>query len=184
MLILDLCGGTGSWSKPYLEAGYRVELVDVLSGSDVRLLRRIRGVHGILAAPPCTMFCRMRMCRGRPTEEQFREALSVVDACLRVIVAAQPLWWALENPVGYLRDWLGDPQLEFHPCDYGDPWTKRTWVWGRFQSPAKTRRVQSEGSLVKQHVPGSRRQTGIARTQSERSATPPGFATAFFEANP
>ena len=21
-IILDLCGGTGSWSKPYLEAGY------------------------------------------------------------------------------------------------------------------------------------------------------------------
>jgi hypothetical protein len=56
MLILDLCGGTGAWSQPYREAGYCVELVDPLAdGQDVRLLRRIKaGVHGILAAPPCT----------------------------------------------------------------------------------------------------------------------------------
>lgn len=35
-IILDLCGGTGSWSKPYKEAGYDVRLItlpeyDVLS---------------------------------------------------------------------------------------------------------------------------------------------------------
>ena len=27
-LILDLCGGTGSWSKPYKENGYNVQIVD------------------------------------------------------------------------------------------------------------------------------------------------------------
>ena len=26
-IILDLCGGTGSWSKPYKEAGYDVKLI-------------------------------------------------------------------------------------------------------------------------------------------------------------
>lgn len=26
-IILDLCGGTGSWSKPYREAGYDVRLI-------------------------------------------------------------------------------------------------------------------------------------------------------------
>lgn len=26
-IILDLCGGTGSWSKPYKEAGYDVRLI-------------------------------------------------------------------------------------------------------------------------------------------------------------
>ena len=26
-LILDLCGGTGSWSKPYKEAGYDVRVI-------------------------------------------------------------------------------------------------------------------------------------------------------------
>ena len=67
-LILDLCGGTGSWSKPYAEAGYHVRIIDL--PEDVRLLEPPRApVHGILAAPPCTYFCRMRMCRGRPTDE-------------------------------------------------------------------------------------------------------------------
>ena len=26
-IILDLCGGTGSWSKPYQEAGYDVRII-------------------------------------------------------------------------------------------------------------------------------------------------------------
>lgn len=26
-VILDLCGGTGAWSRPYREAGYEVELI-------------------------------------------------------------------------------------------------------------------------------------------------------------
>lgn len=26
-IILDLCGGSGSWSKPYVEAGYDVRLI-------------------------------------------------------------------------------------------------------------------------------------------------------------
>lgn len=26
-IILDLCGGTGSWSKPYRDAGYDVKII-------------------------------------------------------------------------------------------------------------------------------------------------------------
>ena len=28
-IILDLCGGTGSWSKPYKEAGYDVRVINI-----------------------------------------------------------------------------------------------------------------------------------------------------------
>jgi hypothetical protein len=179
-LILDLCGGTGSWSRPYAEAGYHVELVDL--PNDVRLVRApTQKVHGILAAPPCTMFCRMRMCRGTPTEDQFRDALSVVDACLRLVAISRPKWWALENPQGYLQRWLGKPQLKFNPCDYGDPWTKNTWIWGDFVPPLFNK-IRPSGSLIKNHVAG--RQVGIAKNFTERAQTPPGFARAFFEANP
>ena len=52
-LILDLCGGTGSWSKPYKDAGYDVRVV-TLPEHDVRLYQPPQGVYGILAAPPCT----------------------------------------------------------------------------------------------------------------------------------
>ena len=57
--ILSLCDFTGSWSRPYREAGYHVVQVDLQHGQDVRLLRRLaEPVHGILAAPPCTHFSR------------------------------------------------------------------------------------------------------------------------------
>ena len=57
-LVLSLCDHSGEWSKPYLDAGYRVERVDIKTdGRDVRLVERPeRPVWGVLAAPPCTVF--------------------------------------------------------------------------------------------------------------------------------
>lgn len=37
LIILDLCGGTGSWSKPYAEAGYDVRIIDPKFGGGVML---------------------------------------------------------------------------------------------------------------------------------------------------
>lgn len=55
--ILSLCDYSGSWSKPYRDAGYDVIQVDLQHGNrDVRLLQHEDDVHGILAAPPCTCF--------------------------------------------------------------------------------------------------------------------------------
>jgi len=178
-LILDLCAGSGAWSEPYLKAGYDVRRVEI--DEDVRLIeRRAERVHGIVAAPPCTYFCRMRMCRGEPTLGQFQEALSVVDACLRAVVLYRPAWWALENPQGYLKRWLGEPRLKFDPWQFGDPWTKRTWIWGDFAIPAYTLFTHPEQPLIHRKK-GSR---GRAHSDAENAITPPGFAQAFFEANP
>jgi hypothetical protein len=181
-IILDLCSGSGAWSQPYVEAGYDVRRYDIRSGDDVRLLTFPRAVtiHGILAAPPCTYFCRMRMCRGRPSDAQFLEGLSVVDACLRAVLLCEPAWWALENPQGYLSDWLGPPILKFHPADYGDPWTKNTWLWGKFAKPIPVALRPLSDPLI--HRKKGRR--GVAQSDAENAVTPPGFARAFFEANP
>lgn len=181
-VILDLCGGTGSWSKPYREAGYDVEIITP-PGPDVRdlLFRLDRPVHGILAAPPCTVFAASGA-RWKRTEAQMREALSVVDACLRAVVIYRPVWWALENPVGKLRRYLGPPTLIFNPCDFGDAWTKKTLLWGNFKiperNPVEPVRVCSQGSWV-QRLGGK-----SDRTKMLRSMTPPGFAEAFMKANP
>ena len=122
--ILSLCDYSGSWSDPYREAGYKVIQIDFqLDGSDVRLLQRERNVHGILAAPPCTCFASSGAWVKR-SEREMLEALSVVDACVRLAFACQPVWWALENPVGTLARYLGKPKFYFNPCDFGDPWTK------------------------------------------------------------
>lgn len=175
-IILDLCGGTGAWSKPYKDAGYDVRLIDL--PNDVRLYQPPDNVLGILAAPPCTYFCRMRMCRGRPSNEQFIEGLSVVDACLRIVLVSKCEWWALENPQGYLKAWLGEPLLKFDPNDYGDPWTKRTWLWGQFTLP-KLHPVESKGPWI--HRKKGKR--GSAQHDSQNAITPPAFAKAFFLAN-
>ena len=184
-IILDLCGGTGAWSESYKKAGYDVRIVDPNNGGvDVRLFKiPSESIHGILAAPPCTFFCRARMCRGRPTDEQFKEGLIVVDACLRIITVTQPKWWVLENPQGYLKNWLGEPALKFDPCHYGDPWTKRTWLWGNFIHPAQNV-VKPIGNWVNSRTSSPLGNSGIAKNKIERSITPPGFAKAFFEANP
>jgi hypothetical protein len=179
-VILDLCGGSGSWSRPYVDAGYDVRLI-TLPDDDVRLYVPPKNVHGVLAAPPCTMFCRMRMCQGRPTDAQFAEALAVVDACLRIVSVCKPKWWALENPQGYLHRWLGPPAFKFDPCEYGDPWTKRTWLWGRFVPPNK-RRIVATAPLI--HRKAGRRGVAVRFRDLENAVTPPGFAQAFMQANP
>ena len=190
-VILDLCGGTGAWSKDYREAGYDVRIITLPKGIsltllwdkkeqfkyDVRLYTPPKNVYGILAAPPCTYFCRMRMCRGRPTNEQFIKGLSVVDACLRIIAISNPKFWALENPIGYLKIWLGEPTYKFDPYYFGDAWTKRTWLWGKFNLP-KEKRVKSIRQWVND---GSN--NGISRNSLTNAITPAGFAKAFFEAN-
>lgn len=57
-IILDLCGGTGSWSKPYKEAGYTVKVItlpehDILDWrADGDVVNYLDNVYGILAAPP------------------------------------------------------------------------------------------------------------------------------------
>lgn len=177
-VILDLCGGTGSWSKPYADAGYDVRVVTL--PQDVRLVEwQPLRVHGILAAPPCTVFASSGA-RWPRTNQDYIEALSIVDACLRAVVVYKPEWWALENPVGKLTRWLGKPRMYFDPCDYGDPYTKRTALWGEFTVPDR-RPVQI--SHEKGSSPIHRMGPGPDRA-ALRSITPAGFAQAFFQANP
>ena len=192
-IILDLCGGTGSWSKPYKEAGYDVRVITIPEW-DVRLfpskpsicsrlpsefisIEDYQKVYGILAAPVCTMFSSSGAKYSR-TDEQIIEALSLVDACIRIITTLRPLFWAMENPVGKLRKWIGPPVMKFHPCDYGDPYTKRTLIWGKFNTPAKNPVVPTDGSKLWKMYGGK-----SEKTKEMRSITPPGFAKAFFEAN-
>lgn len=198
-LILDLCGGTGSWSKPYADAGYTVVVVDPMVwdtippenvqhvGMDVRhfsyeqisyAIKQWGSVQGVLAAPPCTVFANSGA-RWPRTEAQMLEGISVMDACLRIIQITQPVWWALENPIGKMKRYLGTPKLYFNPCDYGDPYTKKTCLWGLFMEPKKTPVPASLGSKMHTGYGGK-----SAATKRARSATPQGFANAFFRSNP
>lgn len=113
------------------------------------------------------------------------EALSVVDACIRLVYACRPKWWALENPIGKLVRYLGRPRMYFQPCDYGDPYTKRTCLWGDFVPPfplfvGEDRKVKP----VLGNTPIMKLGGKSMRTKNRRSQTPAGFSRAFFEVNP
>ena len=182
-IILDLCGGTGAWSKPYRDAGYDVRLI-TLPEHDVRDYYPVDKVHGILAAPPCTHFSNSGAQYWKVKDQDGRTLTDtqVLTHCLRIIAMATPVWWCMENPVGRFTQWMGKPVFKFDPCDFGDPYTKRTYLWGRFTIPAINRvepiRVCEQGSWV-QRLGGS-----SIKTKELRSATPQGFANAFFVANP
>lgn len=178
-IVLDLCGGTGAWSAQYRDAGYDVHLV-TLPDHDVRLYQPPDNVYGILAAPPCTHLARAgaRWWKKKGILP-LMEAVSILDACLDIIRITKPEWWALENPVGRASLFLGEPRLKFDPYYYGDPWTKRTWVWGKFNIPKEKRVEPVQGDRTTTIGPTINRLDRSAR----RSITPPGFARAFFEAN-
>lgn len=179
MTVLSLCDHSGVWSQPYADAGYDVRRIDILDGQDIRLFEALRyPVRGVLAAPPCTAFASSgaRWWAGKG-QQALLDGLAVVDACLRVVAIHRPAWWALENPIGRLRRYLGEPRLAFDPCDYGDAWTKRTLLWGDFTPPMKRPVEPVEGSKMHLMSPSPDR-------AQRRSVTPAGFAQAFFAANP
>jgi len=190
--ILDLCGGTGSWSEPYKKAGYNVRLIDLeTTGEDVRLFQIPKEtIYGILAAPPCTHLAKSGAAWWeKKGEGPLLEALAVADACMRIVVATSPKFWALENPVGRLSRYLGPARMHFNPCDYGDPYTKKTALWGVFNPPGKWSQVAPIKPRRGHHsMDAYLMEKGKKLTQKDRAAlrsiTPPAFAQAFFEANP
>jgi hypothetical protein len=200
-VILSLCDHSGVWSAPYREAGYEVIQVDLKTGGDAILwptristeprfssqlidVRQYIGkVHGILAAPVCTYFSNAGAKHPR-TDDQFREGLALVDACIRLAWVLKPNWWVLENPVGKLPKWVGTPRMYFQPCDYGDPYEKKTALYGDFNTDLPLDRVEPEGKREGQPNAWYSKMGGkSAKTKEYRSMTPPGFARAFFEAN-
>ena len=111
-------------------------------------------------------------------------------------------FWALENPMGYLYNFLGKPAFFFQPWQFGEMGflaTKRTAIWGYFTEPKKTVKARLV-PYISPHT-SKRRQTQLSipmpeiihkkenndwysANAAERAITPPGFARAFFLANP
>ena len=192
-IILDLCGGTGAWSNPYKEAGYDVRLI-TLPEQDVFAYNPPEHVYGILAAPTCTMFSLARTTAKTPRD--FAEGMKLVKACLDIIWrcrSREPLaFWALENPMGYLRQFLGKPALTFNPFEYGDTYTKKTDLWGYFNEPKKAPREMTPEEIAACKI-NSRKlpdlpdgyclPDGWNVTAAKRSMTSAYFAKAFFKAN-
>lgn len=213
-IILDLCGGTGSWSRPYKENGYDVRVITLpeydllerteLEGDSIVFERRdgtkesvvASEVYGILAAPTCTMFSLART--TAKTQRDLKGAMELVERCLRIVWfcrekdGSRLKFWALENPVGLLRQFIGRPLYTFSPEQFGESYTKKTDMWGYFNIPRGTPRKQTEDERLRSirnnrilpELPeGYEMPEGWSRQAARRSMTSPKFAQAFYRAN-
>jgi len=200
-IILDCCGGTGSWSAPYKKQGYDVRLI-TLPEHDIFTYEPPPHVYGILAAPTCTHFSLCRTNAKNPRD--LESSMKLVKRCLEIIWQQQYTltnknsklttlkFWALENPRGFLKYFLGNPPLEFTPSDFGDNYKKRTQIWGNYNMPIKTPIKCTTGKFDKTlmddlpELPEGfvyNKGCGLDKRQVRRSITPQGFATAFYNAN-
>jgi hypothetical protein len=206
-IILDLCGGTGAWSRPYKETGYDVRLI-TLPDNDVRTYEPPENVYGILAAPPCTEFSSEKNGHGNRNIDGAMEIVSACERIIRLCVKRGSLkFWALENPVARsspfpLAKFLGRPSYKFEQWQFGEKTKKATYIWGFFNGPAPSTIIAptefetTMGSKVsgnmhykhprcpdwcKEYIKSIKGST--ARRAALRAITPAGFAEAFFKAN-
>lgn len=204
--ILSLCSGSGAWERPYLKSGNYKVIAKTLPKSDVlkfaftgdgfltffdtEELIKVSDIYGVLAAPPCTMFSLARTRAKRPRD--FGEGMKIVEACLDIIWGIRKqtklAFWALENPMGYLRQFLGKPPFTFDPCDFGDPYTKKTDLWGYYNEPKK-KPVKLDAETIARLKINNKKLPSISdftgsKQAARRAITPAGFANAFYKANP
>lgn len=214
-LIISLYDYTGEWAKPYIDAGYPVMLWDKKIEGDILesfsfLLNTIEHSgfypYGFLFAPPCDDFAvsGARWYAGKdsslPLENdcwngvEYSKALVLL--CLHIIdLFPRVHFWALENPVGRIETLIPElkpyRKLLFNPCDYGDPYTKKTILWGKFNNQLKktpvepqfVEYVKKDGSITRFAPQFGKTGGKSEKIKSIRSKTPKGFAQAFFEAN-
>ena len=129
--ILQLCADTGSDTKPYADNGYEV----ILIGSEIGVqnYHPPKSVYGVIANPVCTEFS---IAKGFHKKGLYELGMELVRECQRVIYECNPHFWVIENPAsGKLKDYLGNPAMTYEPWQYGSPWTKKTALWGKFNSP-------------------------------------------------
>lgn len=224
--ILSLFDYSGSWSKPYRDAGYDVIQVDIKHGTDVfEVMEWVLcdrnpnfKCYGILAAPPCTDFSisGVSFWKSKETKPadyysdvtclQFDNSLDMhlgfVYATIEIIHQLKPKFWVIENPVGRIGKFvpeLGEPWY-FQPYWYGDAYSKKTALFGKFNKPLKTTNIGlfADGSLEMCEVEPEWKISSTGRryspmmwntggnnskTKEVRSITPSGFAKSFFLSN-
>lgn len=152
-IILDLCGGTGSWAKPYKNNGWTVLTItlpffDILKtgiGGDsitfwppnkngkshiAPVIIAKEDIYGILAAPPCTMFSFARTNAKRPRD--LLEGMDCVRSCLEIIWSCMEIKQDTKKKTLPLRFWaLENPYHGFLKKFLGKPvFTFDPWEFG------------------------------------------------------
>lgn len=196
-VVLSLFDLSGEWSKPWAEAGYQVFRFDIQADPDMGDVNNFSteffsewfgdfdgmDIHAILAACPCTDFAvsGARHFAAKDADGRTVASVKLVHQTLAAIEYFKPAVWALENPVGRIESLTGLPnwRLSFDPNHLGDPYTKKTLIWGRFNGDLPIAPVEpTEGSKMHTQYGGKSQ-----ATKNARSVTPEGFSYGFFMAN-
>lgn len=132
-IILHLCADIGSDSRYYHLDNENYETVLIGKKIGVENYTPPPNVYGIIANPVCTEFS---TASGFHKENDLEKGMLLVRHCQRIIEAAAPEWWLMENPAnGRLKEIIGKPKSIYQPWAYGSPWTKKTALWGKFNMP-------------------------------------------------
>ncbi len=137
--LLSLFDYTGTWSKPFEDAGWNVirwdiqldEFMDINLLEDAEMvLNMFENVDGILAAAPCTDFASSgaRWFKAKDEAGQTEESMEIVRQVMRLVDLFEPTdpdyegtwFWVIENPVGRLNTLFPDlpkPRY-FQPYEY------------------------------------------------------------------
>lgn len=161
-------------------------------------------IYGVLSACPCTTYAGSgaRWWKDRHDKEDVAELVKVfgpkapasgaksavefnnmlVDETRNLVRLANPTGFhALENPIGRIQEKakMPDPAFRFQPHNFGDPYTKRTQIWGDVKTDLPVADVDpTDGSKMQSQYRGD-----DPLGKEMRSTTPSGFAYAFFMAN-
>lgn len=192
-IVVSCFDYSGNMVLPWAEAGYECYCVDIqhppgetlkgnirFVGADILEWEPPEGKKVIFASffPPCTD---VAVSGARWFKDKGLGALiKALTLFKRSVDLAEQMGapYFLENPVSTVSSYWRKPDHSFDPCDYGDPYTKKTCLWtgNGFIMPPKNRVEPTLGSKMHLLPPSADR-------ANLRSETPMGFARAVFEAN-
>ena len=169
-IVIDLCSGTGSATKPFKrDGGFDVWRIDSDERHDPDVVADVRNIPYCLelsrqpffvwASPPCAQFTRESL----PwIETDGKPDMSIVSACWEFIKKHKPDWWIIENVAGaipFFNPVLGRPRQiigAFH-------------LWGNFPP------------LPQLRVTWKQKQAYAGNQIKQRATIPPRLARAIFE---
>lgn len=217
--LITLFDYSGVCAEPFDAAGWQCLNIDLGLSDQVDMFSQINPIHytdienlntdwfydnifendievnGIIAFPPCLRFAQSGSQWWSEADKKGETDyyVNLVYQVLRAVDLCKPDFWYIENPVGRIAKLV--PELQqfkgrfYQPNQYGDPYTKKTGLWGEFVMPAPTNIVEpvssgtSESSMDYYWRVIRKAQDFRERRSYYRSITPEGFSKAFFQAN-
>ena len=167
--ILSLFDFSGIWSSFYKNNGYKVNNIVCHNCTDTA----VAGAKHFAA---------------KDADGRTQKSIEIFNKTLEIIKYCEPKFWTLEQPVSRLVTLI--PEFKqyfkgyFQPYHYGDPYSKKTALFGEFNFPEPTNIVQPKGMRPGQPPEWFSRVGGKSeKTKEYRSKTSEKFAEAFYENN-